>query len=140
MLRQIPLTQRKSAVSSFHAQYPGIHEMSAPSGRWSGGISSMATGGAFGTSDNIQVDASGTGHSDVDISNSSFSDGGQTAINISAAGTAFAVPEVEAAAWAARAAVSSWVMAVGGTGRVVDCTGSITTRRSKPLPLTTVLG
>lgn len=46
-------------------------------------------GGPFGTSDNIQVDASGTGRSDVDISNSSFSDGGQSAINISAAGTGY---------------------------------------------------
>jgi cytochrome oxidase Cu insertion factor (SCO1/SenC/PrrC family) len=46
-------------------------------------------GGAFGTSDNIQVDASGTGHADTDISGSTFSGGGQSAINISGAGTGF---------------------------------------------------
>jgi hypothetical protein len=51
-------------------------------------------GGSFGTSDNIQVDASGTGRSDFDISNSSFSGGGQTAINVSAAGTGFATYNV----------------------------------------------
>src|SRR5439155_12207464 len=42
------------------------------------------------TSDNIQVDASGTGHSDFDISSSSFSGAGQSAINVSGAGTGFA--------------------------------------------------
>src|SRR5207248_3066515 len=42
------------------------------------------------TSDNIQVDASGSAHSDFDISGSTFSGAGQSAINVSGAGTGFA--------------------------------------------------
>jgi hypothetical protein len=55
----------------------------------SGNTFTGTVGGSFGTSDNIQVDSSGTGRMDSDISTSTFSGGGQTAINVSAAGTAF---------------------------------------------------
>src|SRR5262245_43983009 len=47
--RQNPLIQMNWLASSSQCQYPGIHWTWSPSGFWSGGSSSIGSGGCLGT-------------------------------------------------------------------------------------------